>query len=410
MHFNQVVEKLNTMQQRQGSHYGTARTRALLDALGSPDEALKIIHVAASNGKGSICEYITRILAANGNTVGTFTSPAVFCFAEQFRINGANCEQSVLARLLTEVDAVAQTFADKPTAFEIQTAAALLLFYRAGCEYAVLECGLGGLTDATNAVNGKQVAVIGSVSLEHTAVLGNTVTEICRQKAGIIQNCPAVISAYQCEEALAYFSQITPAFSGEGLQITQSDAQGQTFLYGGQTYRINMLGKAQCYNAAVAIDCCRILGAQPYAIVEGLAVARLAGRLQTIRKNGKTYLLDGSHNPAAFAPLIEWLQKLERKENTAIVFGCLSDKDAQTAAALLAPYAGQFAIVTPPSYRAMQSEIVAQLFMENGAKVTCYPNVEGALLAMNTETVVVCGTFTHLAEAKKWIDNAQSTQ
>ena len=167
-----------------GMRFGLERTRALLDKLGSPDKELKVIHVAGSNGKGSVCEYLTQILLSAGFKTGTFTSPEVFSFEEQYRVNGKS-SAGLTEKYLGEVNAAADKMEDKPTAFERQTAAAFLYFFREGCEYAVIECGLGGLTDATNAICGKAMAVITSVSLEHTAVLGNTLTEIARHKAAV---------------------------------------------------------------------------------------------------------------------------------------------------------------------------------------------------------------------------------
>ena len=148
-----------------GMRFGLERTRALLDKLGSPDKELKVIHVAGSNGKGSVCEYLTQILLSAGFKTGTFTSPEVFSFEEQYRVNGKS-SAGLTEKYLGEVNAAADKMEDKPTAFERQTAAAFLYFAREGCEYAVIECGLGGLTDATNAICGKAMAVITSVSLE----------------------------------------------------------------------------------------------------------------------------------------------------------------------------------------------------------------------------------------------------
>ncbi len=162
-----------------GSKFGTERTRALLDALGSPDKGLKIIHVAGTNGKGSCSAFISNALKAAGKSVGTFTSPQVFSCEEQFCVNCVPLERRVTEKYISMASAAADAMEDKPSAFEIETAAALEAFRKEGCEYAVIECGLGGRDDATNAVANKVAAAITSVSIEHTAELGGTITEIC---------------------------------------------------------------------------------------------------------------------------------------------------------------------------------------------------------------------------------------
>ena len=197
---------------------GTAVTRALLDRLSSPDDALKIIHIAGTNGKGSTAEFFTSILISAGKKTGTFTSPQVYGFYDQFRIDGKSLSpekaESYFGRALKCAEGLGATD------FEIQTAGILLAFKEEGCEYAVIECGMGGLGDATNAVNAKELAVITSVSLEHTAYLGDTAEKICVRKAGIIKNCPAVINAYQPYESAERYLRNTGGIFADGLVMT----------------------------------------------------------------------------------------------------------------------------------------------------------------------------------------------
>ncbi len=407
MFYADIYERLQNMLVKRGSNYGLTRTRALLNALGSPDDGLKIIHVTASNGKGSICEYITRILVADGKKVGAYSSPSVFFYGDNFRIDGAFCGDEKLKKALSFAYSVALTLEDTPSAFEIETAAALYLFYSEGCEYAVIECGLGGLSDATNAINNKAVAVIGSVALEHTALLGSTLTQICEQKAGIIKNCPSVISCLQDSEALDYFSAYTASFSGEGLKILSSDLSGQSFLYDGENYKIRMLGSAQCYNAALAIDACRMLGAQKYAIYEGLQVAKLSGRIELKERGERTYILDGGHNPSALLPLAEVINDNGLQGQISLIFGCLSDKDVEGCAKVLSGCFKSVALVKPNSYRAMEIERIYRAFLKFYGEVNILESVEEALNSANTKYIAVCGSFTLLSEANKWIENAQ---
>ena len=158
MTYDEVLSTVFSLSGR-GMDFGTERTRKILNALDCPDKKLKIIHIAGTNGKGSVAEYITRILIAAGKKVGTFTSPAVFDYLEQFRINGEPIDKELYARAFGQ----AAKCANGATQFEVETAGALYAFALAGCEYAVVECGLGGTYDATNAIFRKEVAVIASI-------------------------------------------------------------------------------------------------------------------------------------------------------------------------------------------------------------------------------------------------------
>ena len=196
---------------KRGIKLGTERTRAVLDGLGSPDKNLKIVHIAGSNGKGSVAEFITQILLAAGKRVGTFTSPAVYCYEDMFRVDGVPIPRRKLDGYLKEASEYGGRV--EATEFETETAAAVYAFYKEGCEYAVIECGMGGTYDATNAVGGKEVAVITSVSLEHTQYLGDTLEEICVNKAGIIKDCPAVASACISGDARGYLESMGAIFA-----------------------------------------------------------------------------------------------------------------------------------------------------------------------------------------------------
>lgn len=389
-----------------GSKYGPERTRALLDACGSPDKKLKIVHIAGSNGKGSTAAYITNILLAAGRRVGTFTSPAVFDYAEKFLIDGKLPEDAALRRCLGEVYDVSLTFGDRPTAFEIETVAALRLFADSGREYAVVECGLGGLEDATNAISHKEVAVITSVSLEHTAILGNRIEDICRHKAGIIRDCPSVVSALQSKEGRAYFSVLGVKFAGDDISDIRSADGGQSFTCDGRKYFISMLGRAQCYNAATAAEACRMLGLDEEAIAEGLARTRLDGRVQIIKKRGTTYILDGSHNPDSFGPLTDVLRGTEGAKT--LVFSCLSDKDVNAAADILSPYFERVVLFTSPSYRKMALDGIYAAFSRKTDNIICAEDTASALeAAQGDKVVVLCGSFTVLKEGKQWIEKEQ---
>lgn len=384
--------------------YGTERAVELLALLGNPDKKLKIIHIAGTNGKGSTAEYITSILTAAGKRVGTFTSPYVFCFEEQFKIDGKALSKECLNGYFNQVERIAQTIQDAPSPFELQAATALYAFYKEGCEYAVIECGLGGRDDATNAVAQKSVAVITSISLEHTAELGSSLQEICSAKSGIIKNCPTVVSAYQSQEVKDFFARFNPVFAGENLMEDKTQTVGQAFSYRGNNYRIKMLGKAQLYNAATAIETAKILGIADEFITQGLREAKLGGRLEVEECNGFKYILDGSHNPGAVAQLVGVLSSVQGEKE--LVFGCLSDKDVERIAAELSPHFKSAILFSPNSDRAMAIERITKAF-SGKVNYTTAENVTSALEKTECKIVVVCGSFTFIKEAREWIRKRQ---
>lgn len=350
-------------------HAGTAVTREILDRLGSPDDALKIIHIAGTNGKGSTAEFFTRILIAAGKRVGTFTSPAVYDFYDQFRIDGV---PYVAEKYFEEAHAISSDL--QPTDFEIQTAGIINAFYKEGCEWAVIECGLGGLSDATNAINKKELAVITSISSEHTEYLGNTIEEICAQKAGIIKDCPAVIGFQPSDIAEKYFKAIGGIF-----------ADGKD-------------------NSSTAIKGAEILGLPEEAIEKGIKTAKLSGRVEKISACGRQYILDGAHNPAAFEPLISAIKDLT---GVTVIFGCLKDKDIDgILSALGKAHIQKFIAVPCPNPRTRSAEEVKKACSKYFSNVEAEESVTGALDKAYTETAVVCGSFTLLKPAKEWIDNS----
>ena len=376
----EIFDKINNMRQS-GFNFGVERTRAILDALGCPDKKLKIAHIAGTNGKGSTAEYLTGILVAAGKKTGTFTSPEVYGYFEQFRINAQPVEEGFLADCFTKAYNAGLKLGATP--FEIETAGTILAFAESGCEYCVLECGLGGLYDATNAIAKKEVAIITSISLEHTAYLGDTIEKICAQKAGIIKDCPAVVSSLQPKEAEEYFRGLGARFAPPC------------------TYNLKMHGKAQPYNAGAAAVAAEILGIEKEYVKSGIENTCLSGRLEVIKRD-KTYILDGAHNPQSFENLKSFLEEYDARKNT-IIFGCLSDKDADRCLEIVSGCADAIIAVVPDSYRAMDGEKIFSLCRKNFKNASRADGVFDALEKADSETVIVCGSFTLLKQAREWI-------
>lgn len=393
-----VFEEIANLNKK-GMKFGVETTRRILDRLGSPDGKLKIIHIAGSNGKGSIAEFITEILVAAGKRTGTFTSPMVESYFDQFKIDGKPLNEATLSQYFERAYTAAE---GKATQFEVETAGALLTFAEEGCEYAVVECGLGGKLDATNAILRKEVAVISSIGLEHTAVLGNTYAKICAHKAGIIAGCLAIVNALQPEEARSYFKKLGVTFADKGLDIKQTSIGGVRFDYDGKEYKTHLLGREQAYNAATAIEVAHALNIDENAIHIGISQAKLAGRLQVLTASGNIYIVDGGHNPAGMKPLAGIL-KMFPKDDIEIIFGCLADKDIIGNLHTLKGLTEKITAVKPDSPRAMDLDKIVAACKKHFAAVSEEKSVSAALEKAKG-VVVVCGSFTLVKEALNWIE------
>lgn len=376
-------------------HPGTAVTRCILDRLQSPDDGLKIIHIAGTNGKGSTAEFFTRILISAGKKVGTFTSPAVYDFYDQFKVDSKPLSAETAEKYFDTAHKASEGL--NATDFEIQTAGIIYAFFKEGCEYAVIECGMGGLNDATNAIHKKQLAVITSVSLEHTAYLGNTIEEICTQKAGIItKDCPAIINAHQGKEVKGFFKGCKFADKLDGIY-------DGGFIYDGKRFTLNANGILQPHNAATAIEGCRLIGIDEKTIYEGIKNAQPRGRLEKFEVGGRTYILDGAHNPAAFEPLKEYLKQYS--EDLTLIYGSLYDKDIDGNLKILSCLTDRIIAVECKSLRKTALEKTESICRKYFKNVSTASSVSDALNNASTKTAAVCGSFTLLTEAKQWIEN-----
>ncbi len=398
---------------KEGMDFGTGTERRLLNALGSPDDKLKIVHIAGTNGKGSTAELLSSIIAAAGKTVGTFTSPQVYAYEDMFKLDCRPADEEAITAAMRKVLDAMESRGIRATQFEVETATAILLFAEQGCEYAVLECGMGGRDDATNAVHKKKVAIITSISLEHTEYLGETIEDICKAKEGIIKDCPAVISVDQTEDGLSYFvhnwygkTNVVMRNSLNGDNILEEE-DGMRFKAYGVWYKLHAHGRSQAGNANIAMQAARLLGIRGEPIKKGLENARLPGRVEVFPLGDREIVLDGAHNPDAFDPLCDYL---ENKRDVRIIYGCLKDKDADGCMDMLESLGNpkmKISVVQPPSPRAMGAGRIFNACRCHFRDISVCRTVTEALDASTEKTTVVCGTFTYLAEAREWIEKRQ---
>lgn len=360
----------------QESRYGLERTRELLSLLGDPQDALRFVHVAGTNGKGSVCAFVESVLRHAGYKTGMFTSPYIKDFEERIRVDGGNISKGDLAEATLDVKAAAESMEDHPTEFELMTAVAFLHFARQGCDIVVAEVGLGGRLDSTNVIDEPEVSVIARIGLDHTSILGGSLSEIAREKAGIVkEGCP-VVSWPQEPEAMR---EIDMRAAERGAQLRKPDLSQACivskpskddpfweFSYAGmEGLRIGLLGAYQPYNAVLALEALSALRElRGWAVPEdsvraGLESAVWPGRFEMIGRN-PSFIVDGGHNAQGAEALAETLKTLFPEAKPVFLIGVLEDKDYPEMLESVLPFGSGFVCVSPDSPRALPAEKLAR--------------------------------------------------
>ncbi len=373
---------------------GLERIRTLLHALGDPQKELKFVHVAGTNGKGSVCAYLASVLRCAGYRVGLCTSPFLEDFRERIQVDGELIPPEVLGELTELARPAAEAMEDHPTEFELITAVAMLYFRRCRCDIVVLEVGLGGALDASNVIDVPEAAVITAMGMDHAAILGPTLGDIAAAKAGIIKPGGAVVSFGGCPEADAV---IRERCREQGAQLTEVDFSRLRVVgtgldgtdlefapYG--ALHVPLVGLYQAKNAAVAITTVEVLEKRGWeisrrALEQGLASVCWPGRLEVVRRAGPVILRDGAHNAHGMAATVESLRALFPGKKLTILMGVMADKDVEDMLKLLAPIAGQVFTVRPESPRAMPAEELAALVNRYGVPAVPCAGVAAGLQA-----------------------------
>lgn len=411
---------------------GLERTARLLEALGRPQDRLKIVHIAGTKGKGSVAATVAAILSVRYPT-GLFTSPHLHTFRERIQVDGGLIAPAAFDRLVGEIrplvarlDREAETLG-RLTTFELGTALAILHFARAGVEWAVLEVGLGGRLDATNVVS-PEVAVITSISYDHTEILGRTLAAIAGEKAGIIKPGVPVVCAPQEDEARAVIEARAEAvraplflagrdWSWNGTRVDLT-VRGPFETYRG--LQVSLLGPHQVENAAVAVAVVDLLRAQKRIdlaandIRVGLRQVRWPGRVEVIRKN-PTVIVDGAHNGESAEYLARTLREEFSFNRLFLVLGTSADKDIPAIVRALVPLA-DFAGVTRSNHpRAAAPERLAEEFWRAGRPARTFPDVGTALdeflgEAGPDDLICVTGSLYLVAEAREHLGAPGSDQ
>ncbi|HXD73134.1 MAG TPA: folylpolyglutamate synthase/dihydrofolate synthase family protein [Vicinamibacterales bacterium] len=338
-----------------GIKFGLDNIRALLAKLGNPQNAFTSIHIAGTNGKGSVTAMIDTVLRRAGHTSARFTSPHLVDLSERFVVNGAPADAAEMRRAAGEIrrtieDAIADgTIAAKPTFFEATTAMAFDMFRRAGVEFGVIEVGLGGRLDSTNVV-APAVTAITSIDFDHQQYLGDTLAAIAAEKAGIIKPGVPVVVGALARDASDVIERIARE---RGAAVIRADETGRD--YG--SIRLGLRGEHQKANARVAIGVLEALERTGVAIgrdaiVDGLADVRWPGRLEHRQlSGGREIVLDAAHNPAGARALASYLRTLGGPKPT-LVFAAMKDKDLDGMLAVLLPAFGRVVVTKPGTPRA----------------------------------------------------------
>ena len=332
-----------------GIKLGLENIRRLLDALELEeyDREARFLHVAGTNGKGSVCAMIDAVSRAAGHRTGLFTSPHLVSFCERVRIDGEPVSRAGTAEGLTHLRDVTRGWEPAPTFFELATALAARCFARAGVEVVAWETGLGGRLDATNAIT-PAVSVLTAIDLDHAAYLGDTVEAVAREKAGIIKPGVPVVSGPQLPAADGVIEETARRL---GSSLTRVRGPGAASI------GLALRGSHQHTNAAVALAALQTAGVKFSGdeASAGLRSVRWPGRFQDLE--GGRIILDGAHNPAAARQLAQtWAEEFGPGARASLVLGILRDKDAVEIARALLPLAARVYLVPPASPRALPSE------------------------------------------------------
>lgn len=422
MDFLEAQNYLEKVRSQKGIVLGLDTMRHLMAKLNNPQDKVKFIQVAGTNGKGSTAAYLTSILSEAGIKVGRYTSPAVFSSTEQYFACGSCISESEYAKGMTAVAEAAESLdGETPTVFEQETALAFWYFAQKGCELAILEAGLGGDMDATNIVTTTVCSIITSISMDHCRILGNKISEIAAHKAGIIKPGAPVICIEQKEDAMepiraAAKAADTPLYEvhrDEVRQIFSDKRESIVFFREFENLHLKMLGSCQPENAALAVQAASVLSRsypiEKKHIYDGIEKTRWGGRFE-LHSGSPDIILDGAHNPDGIRRLRESVNQMFGAVPICYVCGVLADKDYEKEIEILFGRASNVFTVTPPSPRAMKSTDLKAAIKKRFSqlKVTSFDSEDGIEKAMEAAVsqnnpVVVCGTLTILARVKEWM-------
>lgn len=422
MNCNEAIEYIHSLE-KFGIKPGMERIRALCAALGNPQDKLKIIHVAGTNGKGSTSTMISNILRKGGYNTGLFISPYVTDFRERIQYNGNMIEKNELAECVEKVKSAIEMLAEndiQPTEFEAVTAAAFLYFEKKKCDFVVLEVGLGGRLDSTNIINAPYVSVITSISLDHTAILGDTIEKIAAEKCGIIKfGAETVVYPFQDEKAMEVIRKTCTDKHNSlripdiaALSVGEEKIDGTQVDYCGLSYKLPLAGMHMVYNSCTAIEAVKSLERfnikiSDNAIISGIESSVMPARMELLRTK-PVIILDGGHNEGCAKALSSFIEKHLKDKRIVMLSSLMADKDYETYLKSVVPYCETFIATKADVPRALSSDELMKSASAycNNCHVISDPAkaVKAAVNITHPEdALIVCGSFYLAGEIRNYL-------
>ena len=396
--------------------------RELMRRLGNPQDKLKFVHIAGTNGKGSTAAFINQIMIEGGYKVGLYTSPFIEHFTERIKINNEEIPEETLAEIASEVRLVCEEMISAgikaPSEFEIVCAIGFIYFARKNCDLVVLEVGLGGRLDATNVIGSSLLSVITTISLDHTEVLGDTLEKIAAEKAGIIKKDGEVL-LYPCKPSVeAVFENVCRQKNARLSRaimpktVESADINGQVFDlgFGGHKFKIKMLGTYQVFNAAMAVQAALSLQLKGFKLTykniqDGLENARWPGRFEVLQTD-PAVIIDGSHNEEGVKALKSSIEHYFPHQKIIFITGVLADKNYREMMSDIVPFAKRFYTITPPTPRALPAESLADMLKSiSDAEVYSCESVKSAVRqalseAEEDDIIIAFGSLYYIGEIR----------
>ena len=423
MTYEMALEKIHSLLTF-GSRPGLDRILTLLDRMGNPQDKLKYVHIAGTNGKGSVCAMLSSVLVSAGYKTGLFISPYITDFRERIQINNEMISKEELVSAVESTFPLVEQLHSEGiiiTEFEYVNALQFYIHSKAECDVVVLETGMGGLLDCTNVIKPPLCSVITTIGLDHTAVLGDTIEEIAKQKCGILKSGSYAVTSNQETEAMTIIEDTVknlniPLSKSDDIEITviREEINQNIFEYKGNEITLNLAGSFQLENAKTAlcaIEVLRqnnILGITDEHIKSGFANAINPARLELLSKN-PIILLDGAHNPNGIESLKVSLNKFLANTEIICVTGMLADKDIDSSIKLLKGVFSEVITVPVNNPRAMSSQELAEKFSPHFDKVTAFDSAEIGFdtaykkAKEENKAIVVCGSLYLAGELRPYI-------
>ena len=417
MNAAQAIEYIHSLE-RFGSRPGLERITRLCSLLGDPQDALKFVHVAGTNGKGSVAAALTAMLEEHGMRAGRYTSPFVLRFNERICIGEREIDDGELAGIVGEVKRAADKMEDTPTEFEFITAAAFAYYARRGCDAVVLETGLGGRLDATNVVKTPVISVITGIALDHTDVLGATEEQIAAEKGGIIKPGVPVVCGEVAPGAARVLREIAADRGApciftdfsllDGVSLSMD---GCRFTFDDEEYATPLIGEYQPRNMATAITAAKALSCTADEIKRALARLRWRARFEVLSRD-PVFVYDGAHNPQAARSAAATAGAVFPGEKTILVTATMRDKDYETCARIFAGFAREVYCAAPDHPRALAPEALAQVYRSLRVPAAACHSIEDAVkraLARAREErlkVIFAGTLYAYREVTQALEGA----